>query len=120
MKAALTDQVLPLLIQHPLSLRSPCNPILFSVQIPSHILYHILKHLSPQDKLQFRLACKSWCEGYPAQTFNHRLYLQYQDDWQYTAENIRRYCPSVVIVLSVTDLTGVEPPHANPLCDVVY
>jgi len=120
MKDALTDQVLPLLIQHPLSLHSPCNPIFFSVQIPSHILYHILKHLSLQDKLQFRLACKSWCEVCPAQTFNHRLYLQYQDDWQNSAENIRRYCPSVSIVLSVTDLADLGPLLANPLCDVVY
>lgn len=109
-----------MLIQHPVSLRSPCNPTLFSVQIPSHILHHILKHLSLQDKLHFRLACKSWCEVCPAQTCNHRLYLQYQDDWQNSAENIRRYCPSVSIVLSVTDLANFGPLLANPLCDVVY
>lgn len=116
MKKALTDQVLSLLMQHLLSVYSP---ILCSVQIPSQILCHNFKHLSLQDKLQSRLACRSWCEVCPAQTSNHRLYLQYQDDWQNSAEHIRRYCPSVSIVLSVTDLADLGPLLANPLCDVV-
>jgi len=89
------------------------------LQVPSHLLDEITSHCNCQDLAHLRLSCKYWRDKLPANAVSHRVTLQYQSGWEVSAQNIRKLCPAVVVVLAVNNTKDLLSLVVDPLCDIV-
>ena len=89
------------------------------LQVPSHLLDEITRHCNCQDLAHLRLSCRLWRDKLPTKAFTHRVTLQYQSGWEVSAQRIRELCPSLVVVLAVSNTKHLHSLVVDPLCDIV-
>ena len=100
---------------------SLCNGYLkrSPLQTPQNVLNSIAQHARFADQARFRLVCNNWRDAHRAESFSHRVTVQYEPDWDKTAEMIKRLFPSIIVVVVVDDFQVVTAVLDSPLCDKV-
>ncbi len=89
------------------------------LRVPFHLLDEITSHCNFQDLAHLRLSCRLWRDKLSAKAFTHRVTLQYQSGWEFSAQNIRELCPSVVVILAVNNTKDLLSLVVNLLRNIV-